>query len=96
MNKMNKKFVLLLCFLCSMFCLSAKEAEKTDSTTLITENMATEKKLKTTKVEKVVVDTYQKIEDGVVGAYQKVEDAVVGTYKKVEDKFVDTFLEDKK
>lgn len=44
-----------------------------------------EKKLKTTKVEKVVVDTYQKIEDG-----------VVGTYKKVEDKFVDTFLEDKK
>ena len=79
-----------------MFCLSAKEAEKTDSTTLITENMATEKKLKTTKVEKVVVDTYQKIEDGVVGAYQKVEDAVVGTYKKVEDKFVDTFLEDKK
>lgn len=95
MNKMNKKFVLLLCFLCSMFCLSAKEAEKTDSTTLITENMATEKKLKTTKVEKVVVDTYQKIEDGVVGAYQKVEDAVVGTYKKVEDKFVDTFLEDK-
>ena len=95
MNKMNKKFVLLLCFLCSMFCLLAKEAEKTDSTTLITENMATEKKLKTTKVEKVVVDTYQKIEDGVVGAYQKVEDAVVGTYKKVEDKFVDTFLEDK-
>lgn len=93
---MNKKFVLLLCFLCSMFCLSAKEAEKTDSTTLITENMKTEKKLKTTKVEKVVVDTYQKIEDGVVGAYQKVEDAVVGAYKKVEDKFVDTFLEDKK
>ena len=44
-----------------------------------------EKKLKTTKVEKVVVDTYQKIEDG-----------VVGIYKKVEDKFVDTFLEDKK
>ena len=96
MNKMNKKFVLLLYFLCSMFCLSAKEAEKTDTTTLITENMATEKKLKTTKVEKVLVDTYQKIEDGVVGAYQKVEDAVVGTYKKVEDKFVDTFLEDKK
>ena len=93
---MNKKFVLLLYFLCSMFCLSAKEAEKTDTTTLITENMATEKKLKTTKVEKVLVDTYQKIEDGVVGAYQKVEDAVVGTYKKVEDKFVDTFLEDKK
>jgi len=96
MNKMNKKFVLLLCFLCSMFCLSAKEAEKIDSTTLITENMTTEKKLKTTKVEKVVVNTYQKIEDGVVGAYQKVEDAVVGTYKKIEDKFVDTFLEDKK
>ena len=42
-----------------------------------------EKKLKTTKVEKVVVDTYQKIEDGVVGAYQKVEDTVVGAYKKL-------------
>ena len=39
-----------------------------------------EKKLKTTKVEKVVVDTYQKIEDGVVGAYQKVEDKFVDRY----------------
>ena len=51
-----------------------------------------EKKLKTTKVEKMVVDTYQKIEDGVVDAYQKVENAVVCAYKKVEDKFGDIFF----
>ena len=52
-------------------------------------------KLKTGKVEKMVVDTYQKIENGVVGGYQAVEDAVVGTYKKIEDKFVEKFLDEK-
>lgn len=52
-------------------------------------------KLKTGKVEKMVVDTYQKIENGVVNGYQAVEDAVVGTYKKIEDKFVESFLEEK-
>lgn len=54
-----------------------------------------EKKLKTTKVEKKVVGAYKTIENGVVKGYQAVEDAVVGTYKKIENKFVDTFLEDK-
>ena len=34
-------------------------------------------KLKTGKVEKMVVDTYQKIENGVVDGYQAVENAVV-------------------
>ena len=52
-------------------------------------------KLKTGKVEKMVVDTYQKIENGVVNGYQAVEDAVVGTYKKIEDKFVEKFLDEK-
>ena len=52
-------------------------------------------KLKTCKVEKMVVDTYQKIENGVVDGYQAVEDAVVGTYKKIEDKFVEKFLDEK-
>ena len=52
-------------------------------------------KLKTGKVEKMVVDTYQKIENGVVDGYQAVEDAVVGTYKKIEDKFVEKFLDEK-
>ena len=52
-------------------------------------------KLKTGKVKKMVVDTYQKIENGVVDGYQAVEDAVVGTYKKIEDKFVEKFLDEK-
>ena len=52
-------------------------------------------KLKTGKVEKMVVDTYQKIENGVVDGYKAVEDAVVGTYKKIEDKFVEKFLDEK-
>ena len=52
-------------------------------------------KLKTGKVEKMVVDTYQKIENGVVDGYHAVEDAVVGTYKKIEDKFVEKFLDEK-
>ena len=52
-------------------------------------------KLKTGKVEKMVVDTYQKIENGVVDGYQAVENAVVGTYKKIEDKFVEKFLDEK-
>ena len=52
-------------------------------------------KLKTGKVEKMLVDTYQKIENGVVDGYQAVEDAVVGTYKKIEDKFVEKFLDEK-
>ena len=52
-----------------------------------------EYKLKKTKVEEKVVDTYKKIEDGVVNAYKNVEDAVVGTYKKIEGKFVDKFLD---
>ena len=50
-------------------------------------------KPKKTKIEEMVVDTYQKIEDTVVGPYQKIEDAVVGTYLKVEDKFVENFLD---
>ncbi len=50
-------------------------------------------KLKTTKVEEKVVETYQKIENGVLNTYQKVEDSVVDAYKKVENAFVDTFLE---
>ena len=54
----------------------------------------TKYKLKTGKVEGVVVDTYKKIEQGVVDGYQAIEDAVVGTYKKIEGKFVDRFLEE--
>lgn len=61
----------------------------------IKENIMTQYKLKTTKVEKKVVGAYKKIENGVVNGYKAVEDAVVGTYKKIEDKFVDTFLEKK-
>lgn len=49
--------------------------------------------LKTSKIEKTVVDTYQKIEDTVVGTYQKIEDTVVGAYQKIEDKFVEKFLD---
>lgn len=51
-------------------------------------------KLKTGKVEEIVVDAYKKLEDGVVGGYQAVENAVVGTYKKIEGKFVEKFLEE--
>ena len=53
-----------------------------------------QKKLKTTKVEKKVVGAYKAVENGVVEGYQAVEDAVVGTYKKIENKFVEKFLED--
>lgn len=53
-----------------------------------------QKKLKTTKVEKKVVGAYKAVENGVVKGYQAVENAVVGTYKKVENKFVEMFLED--
>lgn len=53
-----------------------------------------QKKLKTTKVEKKVVGAYKAVENGVVKGYQAVEDAVVGTYKKIENKFVEKFLED--
>lgn len=53
-----------------------------------------QKKLKTTKVEKKVVGAYKTIENGVVKGYQAVEDAFVGTYKKIENKFVEKFLED--
>lgn len=51
-------------------------------------------KLKTGKVEEIVVDAYKKLEDGVVGGYQAVENAVVGTYKKIEGKFIEKFLEE--
>lgn len=53
-----------------------------------------QKKLKTTKVEKKVVGAYKAVENGVVKGYQAVEDAVVVTYKKIENKFVEKFLED--
>lgn len=53
-----------------------------------------QKKLKTTKVEKKVVGAYKAVENGVVKGYQAMENAVVGTYKKIENKFVDKFLED--
>ena len=53
-----------------------------------------QKKLKTTMVEKKVVGAYKAVENGVVKGYQAVEDAVVGTYKKIENKFVEKFLED--
>lgn len=53
-----------------------------------------QKKLKTTKVEKKVVGAYKAVENGVVKGYQAVENAVVGTYKKIENKFVEKFLED--
>ena len=53
-----------------------------------------QKKLKTTKVEKKVVGAYKAVENGVVEGYQAVEDAVVGTYKKIENKLVEKFLED--
>ena len=51
-------------------------------------------KLKTGKVEEIVVNAYKKIENGVVGGYQAIEDAVVGTYKKIEGKFVEKVLEE--
>lgn len=51
-------------------------------------------KLKTTKVEKSVVEAYQKLERSVVKSYFAVENVFVGTYQKIEDKFVDTFLEE--
>ena len=54
----------------------------------------TKYKLKSSKVEKAVVDTYKKIENGVVDGYQAVEDAVVGTYKKIEGKFAERFLKE--
>ena len=50
-------------------------------------------KLKTTKIEKKVMDTYKKIENGAVAGYQAVEDTVVGTYQKIEEKFVEKFLD---
>lgn len=53
-----------------------------------------QRKLKTTKVEKKVVGAYKAVENGVVKGYQAVENAVVGTYKKIENKFVEKFLED--
>lgn len=53
-------------------------------------------KLKTTKVEKSVVEAYQKLERSVVKSYFAVENVFVGTYQKIEDKFVDTFLEEVK
>lgn len=53
-----------------------------------------QKKLKTTKVEKKVVGAYKAVENGVVKGYQSMENAVVGTYKKIENKFVEKFLED--
>jgi hypothetical protein len=54
----------------------------------------TKYKLKSGKVEKVVVDTYKKIENGATDGYQAIEDAVVGTYKKIEGKFVERFLKE--
>ena len=51
-------------------------------------------KLKTTKVEKSVVEAYKKLERSVVESYFAVENAFVGAYQKIEDKFVDTFLEE--
>lgn len=51
-------------------------------------------KLKTGKVEEIVVNAYKKTENGVVEGYQAIEDAVVGTYKKIEGKFVEKFLEE--
>lgn len=51
-------------------------------------------KLKTTKVEKSVVEAYQKLERSVVKSYFAVENVFVGAYQKIEDKFVDTFLEE--
>ena len=53
-------------------------------------------KLKTTKVEKSVVEAYKKLERSVVESYFAVENAFVGAYQKIEDKFVDTFLEEVK
>ena len=50
-------------------------------------------KLKTSKIEKKVVDTYKKIENGAVAGYQAVEDAVVGSYQKIEKEFVEKFLD---
>ena len=49
-------------------------------------------KLKTTKLEKSVVEAYQKLERSVVKSYFAVENAFVGAYQKIEDKFVETFL----
>ena len=49
-------------------------------------------KLKTGKVEEIVVNAYKKTENGVVEGYQAIEDAVVGTYKKIEGKFVEKWI----
>lgn len=54
-----------------------------------------EKKLKSTRLEKKVVGAYKTVENGVVNGYKAVENTVVGGYKKIEDKFVEKFLEDK-
>lgn len=54
----------------------------------------TKYKLKTGKVEGIVMDTYKKIENSVVEGYQAIEDAVVSTYEKIEGKFVEKFLEE--
>jgi len=51
-------------------------------------------KLKTTKVEKSVVEAYKKLEQSVIKSYFAVENTFVGAYQKIEDKFVDTFLEE--
>lgn len=53
------------------------------------------KKLKTGKIEKTVVNGYQKVEDTTVAGYNAVENFFVKAYKKIENWFVDTFLEDK-
>lgn len=53
------------------------------------------KKLKTGKIEKAVVNGYQKVEDTTVSGYNAVENFFVKAYKKVENWFVDTFLEEK-
>lgn len=50
-------------------------------------------RLKTSKIEKKVVDTYKKIENGAVAGYQAVEDAVVGSYQKIEEEFIEKFLD---
>ena len=49
-------------------------------------------KLKTTKVEKSVVEAYKKLERSVVESYFAVENAFVGAYQKIEDKFVKKFI----
>ena len=51
-------------------------------------------KLKTTKVDKVIVEGWNAMCDGVVDGYKNIEDNVVKAYKKVENKFIDMFLEE--